>query len=180
MNDCETIRGLVDRWLDGELGATESEAVRSHVSICSECGTARRQLEKLQVVLRAELAQEAERIEFVPFWRGVQELIDRKRPWYADLIDRLRDSVTAPTVAWAVPVTIVLVLVALSLNSYLQGWRFGAARNNFASVESIDGHGRDVALLREDETKTTVIWLYQNEEGENEAAEETSKSGPAF
>ncbi len=46
----------------------------------------------------------------------------------------------------------------------------GVASNasNFASVESIDAHGRNVALLREDETKTTVIWLYQNQEGENE------------
>jgi len=34
--------------------------------------------------------------------------------------------------------------------------------------------------LREYETKTTVIWLYQNEEGDDEAAEETPQSAPAF
>jgi hypothetical protein len=37
-------------------------------------------------------------------------------------------------------------------------------------VESIDAHGRSVALLRENESKTTVIWLYQNEEGEMKLA----------
>jgi hypothetical protein len=34
--------------------------------------------------------------------------------------------------------------------------------------------------LRENESKTTVIWLYEDQEGENEVAEEPSKSGPAF
>jgi hypothetical protein len=180
MNDCETIRQQIDRWLDGELVPTESETVRAHVGGCGECGEVRRQLEKLQLLLRSELASEAARVQFMPFWREVQQRINQKRPWHVDLIDRVRDSVTAPRVAWVVPVAIMLVLVALSLNSYLPGWRFGGARNNFASVESIDAYGRDVALLREDDTKTTVIWLYQNEEGENEAAEGTSKSGPAF
>jgi sugar (pentulose or hexulose) kinase len=47
-------------------------------------------------------------------------------------------------------------------------------------VDSIDSHGHNVALLRENESKTTVIWLYQDQEGEDEAAEDTAKSGPAF
>jgi hypothetical protein len=59
-------------------------------------------------------------------------------------------------------------------------WRLGGSRNSFASVESIDAYGRSVALLREQETKTTVIWLYQDQEGENEAAEDTAKSAPTF
>jgi hypothetical protein len=79
-----------------------------------------------------------------------------------------------------VPAVIALVLALFSLDSYLPGWRFGGARNNFAAVESIDAYGRSVALLRENESKTTVIWLYQDQEGENEAAEDATKSGPAF
>jgi hypothetical protein len=78
-----------------------------------------------------------------------------------------------------VPAVIVLLLAVVSLESYLPGWR-GAGRNAFATVESIDAYGRNVALLREYDTKTTVIWLYQDQEGENEAAEETAPSGPAF
>jgi len=180
MNDCADIQELLGRWLDGELGPSESEAVRSHVDSCHECGEVRRRLGKLQLTLHSELADEAARIEFMPFWREVQRRINLKRPWYADLIDLVRDHVTAPRIAWSVPIAIVLVLAALSLDFYLPGWRLGGPRNNFASVVSIDAYGRDVALLREDETKTTVIWLYQNQEGDNEAGEENSNSGPAF
>jgi hypothetical protein len=55
-----------------------------------------------------------------------------------------------------------------------------AVRAMVSAVDSIDAHGRSVALLRENETKTTVIWLYEDQEVEHETAEEDSKSGPAF
>ena len=116
----------------------------------------------------------------MPFWREVERRISQKGAWHEDLLDWFRRSLSTPRIAWAVPAVIALLLLVLSLESYLPWWRFGGRRNNFAAVESIDAHGRSVALLRENETKTTVIWLYQDHEGENEAAEEPSKSGPAF
>jgi hypothetical protein len=76
-------------------------------------------------------------------------------------------------------VVIALLLAAVSLDSYFPGWR-GGARNSFATVESIDAYGRSVALLRENESKTTVIWLYEDQEGENGTADDSAKSAPAF
>ena len=180
MTNCETIRESIGSWLDGELSSGESDSVRAHVAGCAACGEVSRQLEKLQMVLKDELAGEAARIEFMPFWREVQQRIDQKRTWHEELRDWGRDFFTAPRIAWSVPAAIALVLALFSLDSYVPGWRFGGARNNFAAVDSIDAYGRSVALLRENESKTTVIWLYQDQEGENEAAEETTKPGPAF
>ncbi len=180
MTSCETIRESIGSWLDGELSPGESDSVREHVSGCAACGEVRRQLEKLHLALRDELAGEASRIEFMPFWREVQRRINQERAWHEELRDWCRDFFTAPRIAWSVPAVIALVLALFSLNGYLPEWRFGGARNNFAAVESIDAYGRSVALLRENESKTTVIWLYQDQEGENEAAEDKAKSGPAF
>src|SRR6266850_2027281 len=120
---------------------------------------------------------EAQRVDFMPFWRAVQLRVNEKRPWYQDALDWMRGVLPASRVAWVVPAVIVLLLAGVSLESY---WRGGAGRNAFATVESIDAYGRNVALLREYDTKTTVIWLYQDQEGENEAAEESAPSGPAF
>ena len=180
MTNCETIRESIGSWLDGELSPGESESVRLHVEGCAACGEARRQLEKLNLALKEQLAGDAARLEFIPFWRAVQQRINQKRPWHEELLDWGRDFFAAPRIAWSVPAVIALVLALFSLDSYLPGWRLGAPRNNFAAVESIDAYGRSVALLRENETKTTVIWLYQDQEGENEATEEPAKSGPAF
>ncbi len=177
---CESIRESIGSWLDGELNPADSDSVRAHVASCAACGEQRRQLEKLHGALKSEFAAEATGLEFMPFWRAVQQRINQKRAWHEDLLDKWRDFFTAPRIAWTVPVAIALVLGLVSLETYVPGWRSDSPRNNFAAVDSIDAYGRSVALLRENESRTTVIWLYQNQEGENEAAEDTSKSGPAF
>ena len=180
MTSCETTREFIDSWLDGELSPPESDSVRAHVAVCVPCGELCRQLEKLQGALKVELAAEATALEFMPFWRGVQQRINQRRTWHDELLDRCRALFPATRIAWSVPAAIVLVLAFYSLRTYLPGWGFGDARDNFAAVESIDTFGHSVALLRENETRTTVIWLYQDQEGENEAAEDTTESGPTF
>jgi anti-sigma factor RsiW len=176
MRDCEAIRESIGSWLDDELSAAESESVRVHLASCSDCGEMRRRLEKMHLELKTALTSEAPQIEFMSFWRGVERRINQKRAWYDDFLDWSRDLFAAPRLAWTVPVAIGVLLVLVSTDV----WRLGGSRNSFASVESIDAYGRSVALLREQETKTTVIWLYQDQEGENEAAEDTAKSAPTF
>ena len=180
MKNCDGIRESIGSWLDGELSPSETESMRLHLESCPECGATRRQLEKMQLTLKSVLESEASRVAFAPFWRGVQRRITEKRPWHDELSDALRGVFSAPRLAWAVPVVIALLIGVWSLDSFLPSWRPGALRNSFASVESIDAHGRNVALLREDETKTTVIWLYPEQEGENESADEPAKAGPSF
>jgi len=176
MSQCDAIQESIGRWLDGELKATDSEAVRSHIAGCPECGAARRRLEKIHSTFGGHLRAEASQLEFAPFWREVRRRIDEKRPWREDLFEWVQSQLTAPRLAWSVPALIVLVLGLISFAK----WPVDGQFSNYASVESIDTHGRNVALLREDETKTTIIWLYQDPEGENENVEEATKSGPAF
>lgn len=179
MNGCESKIAVIERWLDGELTGAEAESLRTHVNACAECSEVRRRLDKIQQSLQSALRSEAQQLEFQPFWRAVQVQVNEKHPWHRDALDRLREVFPAARAAWAVPAVIALLLAAVSLEPYIPFWR-GAARNSFATVESIDAYGRNVALLREYDTKTTVIWLYQDQEGENEAAQETAPSGPAF
>lgn len=176
MNQCETIRESIGRWLDGELQTADSEAVRRHVEGCPDCAAARQRLEKIQAMVGNLLTAEASQLEFAPFWREVRRRIEEKRPWHEELIEWAQSLLIAPRLAWAVPAAIMVVLGLLSLAK----WPVGGQVSNYASVESIDTHGRNVALLREDKTKTTIIWLYQDPEGESENVEEATKSGPAF
>lgn len=177
MTDCKLIRESLGRWLDGELGGSDAEAIRVHLESCAACNVERRQLEKLQVSLKSLLVSDVPRIAFEPFWSGVRERITTKRSWHEGIMEWARSTFAGPGLAWTVPAVIVVLLAVFSLDSI---WKLGAPRNNFAAVESIDAHGRNVALLREDETKTTVIWLYQNQEGENESSGENTETSPSF
>ena len=177
MIECERIEQCMERWLDGELSAAESDAVSAHVIGCAHCGATRQRLEKLDRALSGVLVAAAPRLEFAPFWRELERRVGEKTPWHKDLRERIGGWFGPPRTAWAIPALIVVLLAALSYDSYFP---FRRSRTNLATVVSIDAHGRNVALLREDESKTTVIWLYQNQEGDDEAAEETPQPGPAF
>lgn len=180
MSACESIRESIGTWLDGELYGADAEAVGAHLQTCPICGEERRQLEKLNMALKKALEAESLPVHAQSFWRDLRRRIEAKRAWSAEVKAWLGSTVRAPSFAWGVPVAIALLIGAVYSDAILSGWGLGSPRNNFASVESIDAFGRNVALLREYETRTTVIWLYQNTDSDSEAAGETSDKSPAF
>ena len=181
MTRCDDMRERMGAWLDGELSRSEFEEIRVHLESCPGCREERRQLEKLQASLQDLLVVAPANVSFEGFWPGVEARIKRRRPWYEDLPGWVRDLATPPRLAWAVPAVIVVLLLGIfSLESFWPGMRLAGQRNSFASVDSIDAFGRNVAVLRENETKTTIIWLYQNQEGEDESIGEKSEAGPSF
>lgn len=175
--ECKLTGESLSRWLDGDLSASDADAIRLHLESCPACDGERRQLEKLEFSLKSVLVSDVPRIDFEPFWAGVRERIKKNPSRREAIMEWARSTFTAPGLAWTVPAVIVVLLGVLSVNSF---WKLGWQRNNFAAVESIDAHGRSVALLREDETKTTVIWLYQNQEGEDESSGENTETNPSF
>ena len=177
MRACEDIRESIGVWLDGELSASDSEGLRLHLESCAACDGERRQLEKLHASLKNLMLSNVPPVAFESFWHGVRERIVEKRSWHEEFAERFHAAFAGPGLAWAVPLVIVVLLGLLSLDSF---WNRGRQRNNFTAVESIDAHGRNVALWREDETKTTVIWLYQNQEGENESSGENTETSHSF
>jgi anti-sigma factor RsiW len=177
MRNCEDIAESLGVWLDGELSLADAEMIRLHLQGCAQCDGKRRQLEKLHSSLKSLFEANSPRVALEPFWRGVQERIAERRTWRQGITEWVRSASAGPAGAWAVPAAIVIVLAILSVDSFR---KLATQRNNFAAVESIDAHGRNVALWREDETKTTVIWLYHNQEGENESSEENTETRPSF
>src|ERR1044072_4928260 len=116
MSECETVQESIERWLDGEIKTADSGAVQRHLEGCRECAAASQRLQKLQTTLSGILKAEASQLEFAPFWHNVRRRIDEKRPWHEGLIQWAQSIFTAPRLAWAVPVAIVLVLGLLQLN----------------------------------------------------------------
>jgi anti-sigma factor RsiW len=178
---CEDIRDRIGALVDGELSRSGAEEVRVHLESCLACREERRQLEKLQASLKEVLVAGPSNVSFERFWSGVEQRINRKRVWHEDFFGWVRDLLTPPQLAWLVPAVIILVLTGVfSLESFFPGSRLAVQRNNFAAVDSIDAFGRNVAVLRENETKTTIIWLYQNQEGEDESTGEKTDASPSF
>jgi anti-sigma factor RsiW len=180
MNNCETTREILGAWLDGELVQAQADACRLHVDACAACREERYKLERLHSTMQTVLNSSGLKVQFDPFWQGLQQRIAQQSNWYDELGDWIRGTFTGPRLAWAVPAVIVIVLAGLSIDSFLPNAKLGVQPDNLATVESIDAYGRNVALLHEGETNTTVIWLYQPQESENDSSAEPSESKPSF
>jgi hypothetical protein len=180
MSKCESTRETLGAWLDGELAAGQAEASRLHVEGCAACREERHRLERLQSTMRTVLESKGSELQFDPFWQGVQQRIAQKSNWYDEVGDWFRGAFTAPRLAWAIPAVIVIVLAGLSIDSFFRNAKIAIQPDNLATVESIDAYGRNVALLHENETNTTVIWLYQPQESENDSSTEPSENKPSF
>jgi hypothetical protein len=177
MNDCHRIRESLGPWLDGELGEPDAEGIRVHLESCAPCDRERRQLEKLHASLRTFWLSDVPQVAFEPFWDGVRGRIIGERSRREALWEWVRSRLTEPGFAWAMAAVVLALLGVLSWDLF---WRLGPPANSFTAVESIDAYGRNVALLREDETKTTVIWLYQNQEGEDESPGTNTENSHSF
>jgi anti-sigma factor RsiW len=177
---CSEIRESIGAWLDGELSRPQADIVRGHLESCRACDEQRRQLEKLNRALTDALESEISQLDAQALWRGVRQRIEAKRPWYTGLIESPKVIFRPASLAWTVPALILLLIGVLYFEAGTPDWVGSGPRNNFATVESIDAYGRSVALWRETESKTTVIWIYQNPESENEGSGDTENKGPAF
>ena len=180
MSRCESTRETLGTWLDGELAAGQAEATRLHVEGCTACSEERHRLERLHSTMRMVLESNGSELQVDPLWHGVQQRIAQQSNWYNELGDWFRRTCTAPRLAWAVPAVIVVVLAGLSIDAFFPNAKIAVQPDNLATVESIDAYGRNVALLHENETNTTVIWLYQPQEGENDSSTEPSETKPSF
>src|SRR4051812_34770603 len=172
MNDCDHIQEWLGAWLDGELAPAKAADVKLHLQSCAACAVEKGRLERLDAVLKRALESKAADAAFAPFWAGVRERIAREKSWSERAFDWGRAAFLPSRLAWAVPALAILLLAVVSWQRFSPGWPM--AQTNQGSVESIDGHGFNVALLREAETKTTVIWLFDNQESEDENPAESA------
>ncbi|HEY1372332.1 MAG TPA: zf-HC2 domain-containing protein [Candidatus Binatia bacterium] len=176
MSECDRIQEWLGAWLDGELPPARSDEVKLHVEKCAACAAEKVRIQRLDAALKRALEARVSDAAFAPFWAGVRERIAREKSWNQRVFNWMRGVFAFPRLAWAIPVTAVVLIALFSTIRYSDYF----SATNQASVESIDGHGFNVALLREAKTKTTVIWLFENQETEDDNSVEPAASEQAF
>jgi hypothetical protein len=180
MMKCEAVRDNLGAWLDGEVGHPGADQIRGHLEGCPACLAEKKRLDQLQSSLQEVLRLEAATVPFELFWSGVERRIAEKLPWRLQLLDWLRPVFYPGRLAWAIPVVIVSILGLLSLDQILPEWPW-VNKNGRTAVESIDAFGFNVAVFREYDTKTTVIWLFENQDDEEQSsAEPIQDDNPTF
>jgi anti-sigma factor RsiW len=155
---------MLPLFLDGELKARQMRAVALHSTRCTECETELRQLERLQEAVAAHIASEVEEVDLSRVWTGVAPRLKTVRtPWYR----HWREAWDGSDRRWRVRLP-VLAAAAAAAALALVLWRGSpsgtpptdtAAVDNSAILDSVQSNVESVALLREPETNTMVLWI---------------------
>ena len=177
MMSCDEIRDSLGAWLDQELDATAAAEVRAHLEGCPACLKEKERLELLDATLKRALESRSAGVAFENIWSAVERGIRKPAPWYQRLWDRIDIGVSPLRPAWVLSFAVVLSVGAFFLVRYLPEW---SARNSFTFVESLDAHGANVALFRDSGSRTTVIWLFEPPEDQDEVSEEAPAANTGF
>jgi anti-sigma factor RsiW len=178
--NCERATEMLGAWMDGEVAASELRELEEHLDQCAACSREKARIERLEGALKGAFAARATDLAFAPFWEGVQKRIAAEAPRQRRLSEWITDALAPRSLAWVVPLILVFAIGLFSVRQFFPGWLWGTAVANLTFVESIDPHGGNVALFRESETRTTVIWLYPNQEGEDESSQEATGTDNPF
>jgi anti-sigma factor RsiW len=176
MPTCAHAERLVPLLYDGELDGPLRREVASHVSGCAVCTGVLASLERGRDLLRQEVEEQVEQLDFSGFWAGVAGKLNAPPlPWAVRL--RLWGESWWPdwplsVPVWAVAVAILLSIAALFLprpylppNLVAKDFEQSTlVANNQAQIESLSS-AATLSLWNEPTSNATVIWVGDDNEG---------------
>lgn len=176
---CRETRPLLPLFFDGELEARQMRAVALHSTRCPDCESELRHFERLQEAVATHISSMVDEIDLGQIWAGVSPRLESRAP---SLTRRLRGwweerefgwSVRGP--AFAAAAAAVLFTLALwqrdGTPAQPEVARSAASDiDNSAVLDSVQSSGESVALVTDEETNTTLLWIMDDGGGAVEQA----------
>ena len=161
--NCREARPLLPLFFDGEIEARRMRAVALHSTRCRECEESLRGLERLQDALVTHVSSQLDEIDFNRVWDGVAPRLDssprslgqRLADWWGAVdFGRVRH---APVYAALATACVLAILLWQRDTVHPPGDI--ASVDNSAILDSVQSDVATLAVLREPETNTLVLWI---------------------
>ena len=171
---CRDAAPLLSLFLDGELDSHQMRALALHSARCTACEQELRQLERLQEAISTTISSAVDEIDLQGFWPGIERrLTSLRRPWW----QRARLWWGEGEHAWLIRVPAFAAAVAVAAFAFFLFTRNPtpgpqsaapqlAAVDNAATIESLESDVDSVAVLNDPETRTTVLWVNDVQNGD--------------
>lgn len=161
--NCRETRPLLPLFFDGELEARQMRTVALHSTRCAACETDLRRLERLQDALAARISSQLDEIDVSRIWDGVTARIDvvplprpqRWREWW----EGEHSGWLGKVPAYAALAAAALLAIFLWQHNGMKPPAELAEVDNSAILDSVQSNVGSLAVLREPETNTLVLWI---------------------
>jgi hypothetical protein len=174
--NCRETRPLLPLFFDGELEARQMRAVALHSTRCADCEGELRQLERLQETISSHVSALVDELDLGQIWASVAPRLASRAP---SLRERLRAWWDEREPGWMVrgPALAACGLaVVLGLALWLRhddsslSHEIASRVDNSAVLDSVQSSVDSVALVTDQETNTTLLWVMDDTAAEVDQA----------
>ena len=164
-NYCSQVSRLLEKYFDQEVTEEERSLVESHLQSCPGCRDALHSMERVRILIKKPVEEAVETEDFPWVWekieRGIQ-LEERPTIWeslrsWLDLSHLLKRRVVIPVVA----AVVILILVTTPLL-----FKKTTSYPSPSVVEYVESSNYNVMVYESENSKMTVIWLFEGPEQE--------------
>jgi len=145
-------------------------AVALHSTRCPECEQELRHFERLQDAVAAHISAMIDDVDLGQIWSGIAPRLESRAPSLARRLRAWWDerefgwAVRGPAFA-AVAVALLLALVVYQRIEVQPGPEVASRVDNSAVLDSVQSSGNSLALVTDEETNTTLLWIMDDGSG---------------
>ncbi len=163
-DSCSSVSKLLEKYFDQEVTDKERSFIESHLRDCLTCQGELRSMEKLRDLVKPPIEEAVREEELYWVWQKIKreiQLRERSTWWeslrsWLDISPLFRRRVWIPVAATMVILIIMVPLLFKKITSY----------PGPSVVEYIESQTYNVMVYESENTKVTVIWLFEEPEKE--------------
>jgi len=162
---CSSVSKLLEKYLDQEVTDQEKALVETHLFDCSSCRDAMKSMEELSTVMKVPLYEIAREEDFDRVWQKVKREIrsEEKHSWWEGFRSWFGFATLHQKRVWIPAVAAALVLILVTVPLLLK--KSPSLPVEFG-VEYVESKTNNVMVYEVEESKVTVIWLFEGPEAE--------------
>mgnify|MGYP001144112575 CR=1 FL=1 len=159
-DSCSAVSKLLEKYFDQEVTDKERSLVEAHLLDCHACQDVLKSMEKLRDVVRAPVEEAVEKEDFPWVWEKIEKGIrlEERPTFWETLRSWLRISPPFKRKVWipAVATVAIVLLVTIPLL-----FKKAPSYPSLSVVEYVESQTHNVMIYESENTKVTVIWLFE-------------------
>jgi anti-sigma-K factor RskA len=164
-NSCSIVSKLLEKYFDQEVTDEERSLVNVHLLECDACQSVLNSMEKLRNLVKAPVEEALKKEDFPWVWQKIERGIrlEEKRTFRETFRTWLQIPSFSQRKTWipaVVAISIVLILTIPLL------FKKSSSYPSPSVVEYVESLTNNVMVYESEDTKVTVIWLFEDPERE--------------
>jgi len=167
-DSCSVISKLLGKYFDQEVTDEERSFVDAHLVDCHACQEMLSSMEKIRDWVKAPVEEAARKEDFPWVWEKIERAIrkEEKRPFWKVLPSWLQISPLFQKKFWIPAVAAMVVTLLVTLPLVFQKTPISPSPS---VVEYLESETNNVMVYDSENSKITLIWLFEEPEKEPDA-----------